>query len=282
MLRVFAALAALALLGTAAQADDWNRTYPVRGRATVSIRTNDGHVHVTEGAGKEVQVRVHTVGWHIGGQVQVDGRQSGDRIDVEARVPNWHMGLTITFNETRRLEIEVVTPRQSDLVIRTGDGGVEIERITGRVEVETGDGHIRCAELKGDVRVHTGDGGVEVRALDGTLAAFSGDGSVRVSGRFDGLELETGDGRVVAEALQGSKIGEGWSIATGDGPVTLRLAGPIAADVDARTNDGSISTDFPISVSGSWGRRRLHGALNGGGPPIRLRTGDGSIRLEKI
>jgi hypothetical protein len=136
----FAALAALALLGTAAQADDWNRTYPVRGRATVSIRTNDGHVHVTEGAGKEVQVRIHTVGWHIGGQVQVDGRQSGDRIDVEARVPNWHMGLTITFNETRRLEIEVVTPRQSDLVIRTGDGGVEIERITGRVEVETGTG----------------------------------------------------------------------------------------------------------------------------------------------
>jgi hypothetical protein len=87
---------------------------------------------------------------------------------------------------------------------------------------------------------------------------------------------------VVARRCRARRSAEGWSIATGDGPVTLRLAGPIAADVDARTNDGSISTDFPISVSGSWGRRRLHGALNGGGPPIRLRTGDGSIRLEKI
>ncbi len=282
MSRALAALAALALFAGVARADDWSRNYPVHGRPTVSIRTNDGHIHVTEGDTKTVQVRVHTNGWHIGGQVFVDGRQTGDRIEVEARAPRWNMGITFSFHETHRLEIEVLTPRQSDLVIRTGDGGVEIERIAGRVEVETGDGHVRAEDLKGDVRVHTGDGGLELHALDGTLVASSGDGSVRVSGRFDGLELETGDGRVVAEALQGSKVGDGWSISTGDGPVTLRLAAPIAADLDARTNDGSITTDFPIAVSGSWGRRSLHGALNGGGAPIRLRTGDGSIRLEKI
>jgi hypothetical protein len=38
---------------------------------------------------------------------------------------------------------------------------------------------------------------------------------------------------------------------------------------------------MPVTVSGRAGKREVHGQINGGGKLISLKTGDGSIRLEK-
>lgn len=273
-------LAVLVLLPSIALAEDWERSFPVTGRADVRVRTNDGHVRVTRGTGKQVVVHVHTDGWRIGRQVQVDARRVGGRIEVETRTPSWNWGLTFSMHG-RRVLVDVMAPRETDLEVHTGDGGIEVEGLAGALELDTGDGAVRARDLAGDLRIHSGDGSIEASGLDGRLSATSGDGPVRVSGRFDALDLETGDGRVVAEALTGSTVGSGWSLESGDGSLTLRLGGRIAADLDARTNDGSIHLELPIAVSGDWGSH-LHGSLNGGGPPIRLRTGDGPIRIEKL
>jgi hypothetical protein len=40
-------------------------------------------------------------------------------------------------------------------------------------------------------------------------------------------------------------------------------------------------TDFPIEMSGKLNEHVIHGRLNGGGAPITLRTGDGTIRIEE-
>src|SRR5689334_1047428 len=109
-----ALLAALVLFAVPAFADEWNRSFTVSGRTTISVRSGDGHVHVVEGAPGAVVVHVRTWGWRIGRQVQVDARQSPGRVDVEAHEPRWNWGMTFSFHDHRNLEIEVAVPRESD------------------------------------------------------------------------------------------------------------------------------------------------------------------------
>jgi hypothetical protein len=71
-------------------------------------------------------------------------------------------------------------------------------------------------------------------------------------------------------------------VRTGDGHVTLRLPRDFSADLDVHTGDGHIDSDLPVTVSGSRRENELRGRLNAGGPPLVVRTNDGSIRLERL
>jgi len=60
-----------------------------------------------------------------------------------------------------------------------------------------------------------------------------------------------------------------------------RVAAAFAADLDAETGDGRVNIDFPLTTNGSAKERTVRGKINGGEPPLELRTGDGNIDLEK-
>ncbi len=55
----------------------------------------------------------------------------------------------------------------------------------------------------------------------------------------------------------------------------------LQANIDASTQDGHISLDIPVTVEGTFSSSRINGKMNGGGTPIIVRTGDGSIHLNK-
>jgi len=262
-----------------AQGDEWHKTYEVSGKATLHIETNDGAVRVSTWEGKQIEARVETVGWRIDDrEVRIIERQSGNRLDLEARVPNnrWNSG----FNRYS-LRIELRIPLEADLDIRTGDGSVETDNNVGAVEIHTGDGHIRVTRARGAIRLSTGDGHIEASGLDGQLDASTGDGRIQVEGRLDSLKLETNDGAIDARVLKGSQMSTNWNIRTGDGNVTLRLPEDFQADLEVHTGDGRIWMDFPIVASGKLGRSELRGKLNGGGRPLTAHTGDGSIQILK-
>jgi len=274
------ALAAIAAFPAApAHADDWSREFPVQGRPTVKVETNDGHVTVVTWDRPQVAVHITTRGWQIGHQVEVGAHQVGQEITVTAHVRPM-IGI---FFGTHGVRIDVQVPRKSDLNVHTGDGGVEVAPMEGAVRVWTGDGSIEARGLRGDVNLRSGDGSIEASDVDGRLVASTGDGHITVHGRFDHLDLSSGDGSVEADAVAGSALAGEWDLHTGDGSMTLRVPQTLKADLDASTGDGHITVDLPVEVQGEWRpRRELRGTLNGGGPTLRLHSGDGSIRLEKI
>ena len=276
-----AAVALLALAAAPARADQWNKVYKVTARPDVHVETNDAAIEVSAGDANEVAVRVLTSGYDIsssGVQIERDV-QTGNRIEIAVRVPrvSWSWGVT-----NRSVHIELTVPRTSNLDLHSGDGHIRASGVTGDLQMETRDGSIEVSDLRGSVRLHSGDGHIEGSAMDGSLDASTNDGHIRVRGRFDALRLESGDGSVTAEVLPDSKLTNNWSIHTGDGSVTVRLADGLSADIDAHTGDGSISSQLPLMVSGIIGRTDLHGKLGGGGPSFQIRTGDGSIRLERM
>jgi DUF4097 and DUF4098 domain-containing protein YvlB len=257
--------------------DRWERTFTIGARPAVSILTDDGDVTVSTWNRRDVMVRITTVGWKIGPHdVRVKDEQTGDRISVEALTPQWE------FSFKRSLRVEVSVPAESDLELKTGDGDVKVPAVHGSLGVRTGDGRIEVTGARGELKLWTGDGRITGTKLEGKLRAHTGDGDVQVEGKFEGLELQSGDGHIVAEVLPGSLLAAGASASTGDGGLTLRLPNSIKAELEAYTGDGSIDVDLPIAVQGRISRTRVHGTLNGGGPLVKLRSGDGSIRIEAL
>ncbi len=276
-----AAAALLAIAAAPARADQWNKVYKLTGTPDVRVETNDAAIEVNSGNANEVAVRVLTSGYAISpDEVRIEREvQNGNHVEIEVRVPRtrWSWGAT-----NRSVHIELTVPRTANLNLHSGDGHIRAHGVTGELQLETGDGSIEVTDLRGTVRLHTGDGHIEGSALDGSLDASTNDGHLRIRGRFDALRLETGDGSITADVLPGSKMSNNWSIHTGDGSVTVRLADGLAADIEAHTGDGSISSQLPLMVSGILGQRDLRGKLGGGGPTLQIRTGDGSIRLERL
>ncbi len=248
----------LVVIVAGASADDWNKTYNVNGRAQVVVRCDDGSVRVSGSNQPQVQASVTTVGYRISpGEVQVEENQSGNRVEITVRVSSgvrWGFG-------SRSIRVTVSVPQQSDLDLNTKDGSISVD------------------DVKGTHQIFSGDGRIEARGLDGSLKAETHDGSMNIDGRFDMLQAHTGDGRIEVDVKPGSKMNSGWYVRTGDGSITLRLPQDFTADLEAHTGDGRINVDLPVTTTGAVRNNDVRGKLNGGGYPLEVRSGDGSIRL---
>jgi hypothetical protein len=273
-------LALFVLVAAPARGDEWSHKYPLKGRSDLRVKTDDGSVRVEVGTASEIDARVTTTGWRIApGEVTITESQAGDRVEIEVRIPRGQFDLG--FGQ-RSIAVVVRVPKESDFDIRTGDGSIDVQPHSGRANLSTGDGSITVDGLQGEIRMHTGDGSIRATSISGRLQADTGDGSMNVRGRFDVLSLRTGDGTIDAAAEPGSRVESEWSLSSGDGSITLRVPEGLGAELDARTGDGSISLEKPLAVSGTIEKRNVRGKLGPGGQPLRLHSGDGSIRLRSL
>jgi hypothetical protein len=253
-------LAALALAPCLLEAQDWHKRWTVDAKPEVHILTGDASVVVQAGGDGAIEARLVTRGWGMGGSsgVQVIEHQMGNRVEIEVKMPGMH------FMNSRSVRLEVQVPREMIGEIRTGDGSIELHGLRGPVHATAGDGSIKADDL------------------DGALTAFTGDGSIHVRGRFDNLQVHTGDGSVELNVLPGSRLDANWRVQTGDGSVHLNVPRDLAADFEMQTGDGHIQTNLPLTVMGRQNSHQMQGKLNGGGPTVLVRTGDGSISLGSI
>lgn len=257
----------LAILGASlvaavpAYADEWSKSYNLSGKPDLRIETSDANIRVTTWDQNTIEAKVITSRYKIGeGGIRVDEHQTGNSVEIEVRYP--HHDFNVGWGN-HRVDVIIQMPRE------------------GRVNLRTGDGKIDIAGLKGDMDLHSGDGSENLEGVDGKLHASTGDGHITAQGRFDELELKTGDGHVEVRAAQGSTLAAGWRLETGDGNVSLEIPGELSADVTLHTSDGHIDLDMPITAEGKIRENEVHGKLNGGGNPLTIHTGDGSIHLRK-
>jgi hypothetical protein len=267
------------------QEQTWDRDFKVTLQPTVRIETDDARVVVR--SWKESRVTAHvelqgrTQGLVIGRRhPRVEITQVGNEVRVRARIEGSESGIVVF--SSLRLSIEVWLPRESDLIVHSGDGAVNVEGVAGRIVLETQDGALTARGLRGDIAVRSSDGRVALDDLDGALQLEIQDGRVEISGRFDRFDVESQDGGIEADVLPGSRLQDTWSVRSQDGSIRLRIPRDLAVTLDARTQDGDLSIDLPVRIEGRVRRHELIGDLNGGGPSLRLRSKDGSIRVASI
>ena len=166
------------------------------------------------------------------------------RIEAEAGEVR-AMGPAATGRRSWSVGFDVYVPRRTDLRLGTRNGGLHVEGVSGRLNLRTTNGGLHLTAVGGDVQAETMNGGIKVE-----LTGRRWEGS--------GLVAETSNGGV--DLL----VPEGYS-----------------AELEAGTVNGGLEVDFPVTVQGRIGRR-ITTTLGDGGPPVRVTTRNGGVRVRRI
>jgi hypothetical protein len=137
-------------------------------------------------------------------------------------------------------------PRKNDLDLSATNGGITIVGVSGNLRFDTTNGGVRLQDVGGRVNGETRNGGLDVR-------------------------------------LAGSRWeGEGLDVATSNGGVTLSIPDGYNAELETRTVNGGLRIDFPVTVTGELNARRgITTTLGSGGAPIRARTTNGGVKINR-
>jgi hypothetical protein len=261
------------------------RRFPVKGTPTVRVATFDGNIQIQSWDQPAVLVEIEKRGptRESVNEIEIKSSQDGDTVAVDVLRPR-PMFHVVGVRSSPKARLIVWVPRRSDVNARSGDGAIDVEHVSGRIDIHTGDGNIRATDTVGELSFNTGDGAVTADEVEGRLLVDTGDGSVNVSGKVSSLRLHTGDGSIVYRALSGIEMADDWEITTGDGSVLIYLPRDFGAELDAHTGDGTIQNDlsFAAGQAGEVSRRTVRGRLGEGGRRLRVRTGDGGIRLRQL
>ncbi|MBM3747208.1 MAG: DUF4097 domain-containing protein [Acidobacteria bacterium] len=167
----------------------------------------------------------------------------------------------------------------------TGGGNIRVERAAGPVTAATGGGLVEVGQAGGVVAAESGAGSIKVRLAQGCRCE-AGSGSIHLVSVFGSLRATTGAGSILAELLAGKPL-EDSLLSTGSGDITVFIPSNLAVTIQAiATSPGlqKIISDFPeiqAQVQSRGGRAEAQGALNGGGPVLRLAAADGTIYLRR-
>ena len=222
-------------------------SFPVQGSPRVNIITFDGHITVHGWDKPEVMYTVTKKGddeQEIR-QVKVKGEQDGNAISIIASSEEG--------NGSASLDVNV--PRNATLHVSSADGRLNIQGVSGDLNLRTGDGGIEVFDGRGQLQVNTGDGHIKVSNFDGQVEARTGDGSISLDGSFSGLTARTGDG-------------------------TISLSVPASSDFTIETNaEGVENQGLTVAEDIAPSKRVKRWRVGRGGNVFVLTTGDGRVVL---
>lgn len=252
-----------------------------------------GSLQITAG---QVGVTKVAVDGDEGGDVTVT--QEGRQISIRSRSGRRLFGVGISAE----LDVRVLVPTGSDLVVRCGSAGTSADGTYGTGSLRAGSGGIRVEAFAGDATVTTGSGDIELGAVGGSLRSKTGSGSLAV-GRCDGEAVVTSGsgslrfdtfGRLLAAKtgsgdLEVGRAGERLEFSAGSGD--LRVRELRAGQVQAKTGSGDIDLAIPAGTPVWTDLRTVSGRVDNqlpsvgqpaeGDPFVHLRvvTASGDVRL---
>jgi hypothetical protein len=152
----------------------------------------------------------------------------------------------------------------------------------GRMNVRDNDVTVKfTVKVPAGVRFigHTVNGEVEAQRLGGAVDLSTVNGSVNFS------TSASGRASTVNGSIKGDLGRADWSdtleFSTVNGSVVLTLPADLSTDVKAQTVNGDIATDFALTITGRWSRRRVEGTIGSGGRLLSIETVNGGITLKR-
>jgi DUF4097 and DUF4098 domain-containing protein YvlB len=172
--------------------------------------------------------------------------------------------------------------------IETGGGSVEVHQCNGKVKVSTGGGSVELSDVGGPAQIDTGGGSIRLNSAKGHVHAQTGGGGIELYG-VPSATAETGAGGITLKLVNTGAERHDSDIETGAGDITVYIASDVALNVRASVDMGNghrITSDFPdihINSEGDqWAKTLVaEGALNGGGPTLKVRTSTGDICFKR-
>ena len=262
MRKLLAGLSILVLASTAAAAqqtasDDFTWQARVPAGEWLQVRNINGQITVDRATGDQVEV-VATKRWRKGNpadvRIETSRYGSGDQSALVCAI--WNAQTTCDergyHNQPRRWNDN--NDVRVDFIVKLPAGV--------RAELISVNGTIRVVGASAEIIAETVNGGIDASTAVGPIRA----------------ETVNGDITVRMDALRGN---EALSFETVNGDVTAILPASFEGDVELETVNGSLHSDFPITVQGRFNPRHMRATIGSGGRSLRLETVNGDVRLQK-
>jgi len=268
---------------------DWAGQIPAGGR----LRIADVHGDIRVSAATGDRVTVHADVRHSGrrrSEIVFDLITDGSGVTICARWADSHSCSTHgnhddddddNGGESASANFTVDLPRIVRLDVQTGNGIIDVSGTGSDVVASSGNGAVRIVGSTGSVRANSGNGDVTIEGVGGPVTVNTGNGAVRAITAEGPVSASTGNGNI---EVRMQKLGTrgAMDFSTGNGTVTVSMPASVTADVDADTGHGRIESDFPLQVAGRIDPGHIRGTIGGGGPGLRLSSGNGNIVLRSV
>jgi hypothetical protein len=225
--------------------EQWKRTYTLESGGAFEIRNTNGRIQVDPGDGNTVEV--------------VAERVVNAMDDAEAKTALGRLQIAETVTPSR---ITLVSSREGLPRLAMSwriDYTVKVPRWAA-VSLTSTNGELVVTGLEGPLDLRTTNGSIDGRALAGATT------------------VETTNGEVTLDVARLHE--RGITCETTNGSVTIAVPRDARAHLAASVTNGDIEVTGLEVSSSDRSRRRLEGAIGGGGGPvIRAETTNGTISL---
>jgi len=206
---------------------------------------------------------------HIGGTLQVQDNNG----EVVARDVHGATTIHTSFGRIEAARIHnaanlvtgngniEATGIESDLFAKTSFGSLDLKNIKGNLTAQDSNGSVTASNISGDAQVNTSFGGVVLSGVGGRVRVDNQNGAIEVTATSDScrdIVLKTSFSHLI-----------------------VRFPSNSGYRVNARTSFGKISSELPITATGTMGSDVLNGTIGNGACTLDLANNNGSIEIAK-
>jgi Toastrack DUF4097 len=296
-----------------AQRFPFERSFDATGPSALDVSTIRGKIDVTVGEpGRIVVAGTVTVrvDWNVPANAAELARRVADNPPIQRegqtlklRIPSdaaEERAVTVSYQVRVPPETEVTTVSESGatsvhgvsgaVAIRTQSGAIEVTELKGSAMLTTGSGSLTVDDVAGSVTATTSSSGITARSIGGNLRVRTQSGGVDVvlSGEGD-ADIKTGSSAIRLSGIRGAVIAatesghvtlqgvprRDWAVTAGSGSVDIVTVSVVPFTLDA-SGGGSVKVIGP-AVQGSVSKRKVAGAIAGGGPLMKVASRSGSV-----
>jgi hypothetical protein len=298
-----------------AQRFPFERSFDVTGPSALDVSTIRGKIEVTTGEpGRIVVAGMATVrvDWNVPANAADLARRVAENPPIQRegrtlklRPPSdaaEQRAVTVSYQVRVPPETDVTTTSESGatsvrgvaraVVIRTQSGAIDVMQLKGTAAVTTGSGAVTVDDVAGALTVKTSSSGITARSIGGNVRVRTQSGRVDValSGEGDS-DIETGSSAIRLSGIRGGVIAatqsghvslqgvprRDWTVTAGSGSLDIVTASAVPFSLDASAG-GSVKITG-ATVQGSVSKRKVVGAVAGGGPQMKVASRSGSVVL---
>lgn len=220
--------------------------------ATVAVRSMNGDIEVAVGTDDTVRVSAR-IEWRKGDPdkaLRMSGSRQGDDALICAV---WGEGSCSRDNYNAKVDGKGTDAKVFFKVTVPAGVKLDLQGINGDVTASAS-APVRAHTMNGDVRVATAVGPVDGQTLNGSV-------DIRMSSL-------AGNDSVIATTLNGNAY--------------VYLPDPVDAAIDLSVANGSVSTEFPVTITGQPSKRSIRSVLGAGSRTVHARSMNGEVALRRL
>jgi hypothetical protein len=277
--RVFPAVSMVLLtsLASPAFADHLEKHFPVKRHPVITIHNPSGKLTIQSWARPEVMV----VADHASNQIGIELVQKGNMITVSTRVlvENIHP-------QDLRADYTITVPQDAELQVHDDAGTVQVIRVYGDTAVETQTAGVDLEDVSGYLNVQTVGGSVDCIRCNGRVEIRSFTGNLRLlQGHNSNVWAHTNTGSILFDSdIMPSGI---YRLTNYSGPIELRFSPWDSFTVHATSLRGQVNNEAGITPvlrtppPISRYAQTLVGNQGGGLAQIEMSSFSGTININK-